>query len=42
MVPDTGFISCNGGQTLVILLAGGDRHMQNQDIKTARELARQL
>lgn len=30
------------GQTLVILLAGGDKHTQDQDIKTARELARKL
>jgi putative addiction module killer protein len=30
------------GQTLVILLAGGDKHTQNQDIKTARELAGEL
>ena len=29
-------------QTLVILLAGGDKHTQDQDIKTARELAREL
>ena len=26
-------------QTLVILLAGGDKHTQDQDIKTAVELA---
>ncbi len=30
------------GQTLVILLAGGDKHTQHQDIKTAEELARKL
>ena len=30
------------GQTLVILLAGGDKHTQDKDIKTARELARKL
>ncbi len=30
------------GQTLVILLAGGDKYTQEQDIKTARELARKL
>ena len=30
------------GQTLVILLAGGDKHTQDQDIKTARKLAQQL
>jgi putative addiction module killer protein len=30
------------GQTLVILLAGGDKYTQDQDIKTARELARGL
>jgi putative addiction module killer protein len=30
------------GQTLVILLAGGDKHTQDQDIKTARELAKKL
>jgi putative addiction module killer protein len=30
------------GQTLVILLAGGDKHTQDQDIKTAQELARGL
>lgn len=29
-------------QTIVILLAGGDKHTQDQDIKTARELARVL
>lgn len=29
-------------QTLVILLAGGDRNTQDQDIKTARELAQKL
>jgi putative addiction module killer protein len=30
------------GQTLVILLAGGDKSTQDKDIKTARELARKL
>ena len=30
------------GQTLVILLAGGDKHTQDRDIKTALELAREL
>lgn len=30
------------GQTLVILLAGGDKSTQDQDIKTARELAQKL
>jgi putative addiction module killer protein len=30
------------GQTLVILLAGGDNHTQQQDIKTAQELAQKL
>lgn len=30
------------GQTLVILLAGGDKHTQDQDIQTARELAQKL
>jgi putative addiction module killer protein len=30
------------GQTLIILLAGGDKHTQKQDIKTAQELARGL
>jgi putative addiction module killer protein len=30
------------GQTLVILLAGGDKHTQAQDIATALELAREL
>jgi putative addiction module killer protein len=30
------------GQTLVILLAGGDKHTQQQDVKTAQELARKL
>jgi putative addiction module killer protein len=30
------------GQTLVILLAGGDKRTQDQDIKTARELAQEL
>ena len=30
------------GQTLVILLAGGDKHTQDQDIKKAQELARKL
>jgi putative addiction module killer protein len=29
-------------QTLVILLAGGDKNTQDQDIKTARELAQKL
>jgi putative addiction module killer protein len=29
-------------QTLVILLAGGDKHTQDQDIRTARELAQGL
>ena len=28
------------GQTVVILLAGGDKHTQDRDIKTALELAR--
>jgi putative addiction module killer protein len=30
------------GATLVILLAGGDKHTQERDIATARELARNL
>jgi putative addiction module killer protein len=30
------------GQTLVILLAGGDKRTQDQDIKKARELAQKL
>jgi putative addiction module killer protein len=30
------------GETLVILLAGGDKRTQNRDIKTALELARAL
>jgi len=30
------------GQKLVILLAGGDKHTQDQDIRTARELAKQV
>jgi len=30
------------GQTLVILLAGGDKRTQNQDIATALELTRGL
>jgi putative addiction module killer protein len=30
------------GQTLVVLLAGGDKHTQDRDIKTALELAREL
>jgi putative addiction module killer protein len=30
------------GQTLVVLLTGGDKHTQDQDIKTARELAQKL
>ncbi|HXZ38416.1 MAG TPA: type II toxin-antitoxin system RelE/ParE family toxin [Thermodesulfobacteriota bacterium] len=30
------------GQTLVILLAGGEKHTQDKDIKTALELAREL
>jgi putative addiction module killer protein len=30
------------GQTLIILLAGGDKHTQDQDLKTARELAQGL
>ena len=30
------------GQTLVILLAGGDKRTQDHDIKTAPELARKL
>ena len=30
------------GQTLVILLAGGEKHAQDRDIKTALELAREL
>lgn len=30
------------GTTLVILLAGGDKHTQERDIATARELARNL
>jgi len=30
------------GQTLVILLAGGDKQTQDRDIKTALELAREL
>jgi putative addiction module killer protein len=30
------------GQTLVVLLAGGEKHTQDRDIKTALELAREL
>ncbi len=30
------------GQALVILLAGGDKHTQDRDIKMAQDLARQL
>ncbi len=30
------------GRELVILLAGGDKHTQNKDIKTALEFARNL
>jgi probable addiction module antidote protein/putative addiction module killer protein len=30
------------GQTLVILLAGGDKRTQDKDVKTAQELARKL
>jgi putative addiction module killer protein len=30
------------GETLVILLAGGDKRTQNRDIRTALELARGL
>jgi putative addiction module killer protein len=30
------------GQTLVVLLAGGDKHTQDRDIKTALELAREV
>jgi putative addiction module killer protein len=30
------------GETLVILLAGGDKHTQDQDIKKAQELAQKI
>jgi putative addiction module killer protein len=30
------------GQTLIILLAGGDKHTQDQDIKMAQEMARKI
>lgn len=30
------------GRALVVLLAGGDKHTQDQDIKTALDLAREL
>jgi len=30
------------GQACIILLAGGDKHTQERDIKTAREMAREL
>jgi putative addiction module killer protein len=30
------------GDTLVVLLAGGDKHTQDRDIQTALELARNL
>lgn len=30
------------GQALVILLAGGDKHTQDRDIKMAQDLAREL
>ena len=30
------------GNTLVILLAGGDKHSQDRDIRTALDLAREL
>jgi putative addiction module killer protein len=32
----------HSGQTLVVLLAGGDKHTQSEDIKTALKLAREL
>jgi putative addiction module killer protein len=34
--------SVHRGQTLVVLLAGGDKHTQDRDIRTAIELAREL
>jgi putative addiction module killer protein len=33
---------CERGQTLVVLLAGGDKRTQDRDVKTALELARGL
>jgi putative component of toxin-antitoxin plasmid stabilization module len=30
------------GETLVIMLAGGDKRTQNRDMRTALELAREL
>ena len=30
------------GQTVIILLAGGDKHSQNRDIKTALRIAKNL
>jgi putative addiction module killer protein len=30
------------GQTVIVLLAGGDKHTQNKDIKTALRLAQNL
>jgi len=35
-------LCCERQQTIVILLAGGDKHTQDQDIKTALELAQVL
>jgi putative addiction module killer protein len=36
------FIQRGIGQEIVILLAGGDKSTQNNDIKTAQQLAKQL
>jgi putative component of toxin-antitoxin plasmid stabilization module len=35
----TGCISCNAGQTIIVLLAGGDKRTQDTDINRAIEIA---
>jgi len=39
---DIGSISAQRGTAVIILLAGGDKGTQDRDIKTARDLAREL
>jgi putative addiction module killer protein len=42
MDPDTAYISLRRGNQLIILLAGGDKTTQNNDIQKAKKLAEEI